>query len=76
MDSGADQQARCAMAKIMEPHAWQPRALQECLEVLREPRPVDGVATWGDEDESVVDANVRPLGAQTVALRAQPFHHE
>lgn len=44
MDASPDQQARCAMAEVVQPHLGQPGACQERLEVLRQPRPVDRVA--------------------------------
>ncbi len=61
MDTRAYQQAGRAMAEVVEPHLRQARALQERLEVLGQPRPVDRVAPLSDDHQAVGWSFVGPL---------------
>jgi len=62
MRTGADQLRRCAMVHVVQSHRWQTGPREERLEVLREPRPVDGVPVLGREEKRIVDGHDGALG--------------
>jgi len=76
MYSRTYQEAGRSMAEVVESHPRQTGSIKERLEVLGEPRPIDGIATRRDEDQPVIQGGVRTLQVLTVEMGLQPVEHE
>jgi hypothetical protein len=76
MDARPVVEARRSMAEVVEPHPGQPGALQEPLEALGQPRPVDRVRALRDEDEAIGRSFVRALLLLAVQVGSESRYDE
>lgn len=59
------------MPQVVQAHPLEPGAPQERLEVLCQPRSVDGVPARRDEDEAIVVGGIGPLTLLTIEVRSE-----